>query len=95
MFKGPLKKIPNWIGIDRALGGWGAFQQAKCKGMHAKGLLLADAGTIFSLTKITANGEFAGGQLVAGLNLQRSTMASKTLKLAKPNNNYLPEEIKS
>ena len=87
----PLQNAPEWLGIDRALGGWGAFQKAKSKNMHSEGLLLADAGTILSLTCITSKGEFTGGQLIAGLNLQRLSMAEKTLKLKKPKINCLPE----
>ncbi len=89
----PLLKVPEWLGIDRALGGWGAFQQAKAKGIHSKGLLVADAGTVLSLTRITSNGEFAGGQLVAGLKLQRLAMAQNTQNLKYPEANYLPTKI--
>ncbi|AAP99140.1 MULTISPECIES: type III pantothenate kinase [Prochlorococcus] len=77
----PLLKLTDWIGIDRALGGWAAFKQAKSQNLHSKGILLADAGTVLSLTRITANGEFAGGQLIAGLKLQRSSMAKGAQKL--------------
>ena len=28
----PLLNTPEWLGIDRALGSWGAFQKAKSKG---------------------------------------------------------------
>ena len=80
----PLKQLPAWLGIDRALGGWGALKKAESAGIHSAGLLVADAGTILSLTRITANGEFAGGQLIPGLNLQLSAMANGTKNLNNP-----------
>ena len=76
--------MPSWLGIDRALAGWGAFQEAKFSGMESDGLLVADAGTVLSITRITANGEFAGGQLIAGLHLQRSAMANGAKNLDDP-----------
>lgn len=88
----PLQKAPKWLGIDRALGGWGAFQKAKLSGLHSKGLLIADAGTVLSLTQITPKGEFAGGQLVAGLKLQRLAMAEKTHHLNYAKSNCLPNQ---
>ena len=47
----PLLKAPKWIGVDRALASWAAFQKAKAKDIHHKGLLIADAGTILSINK--------------------------------------------
>jgi len=89
----PLKNAPQWLGIDRALGSWGAFEQAKKKGIHSKGIILADAGTVLSLTCVSHLGEFIGGQLIAGLNLQRLAMAQKTQNLIYPKNNYLPSKV--
>tara|TARA_B100001250_G_scaffold374261_1_gene360956 strand:- start:1005 stop:1712 length:708 start_codon:yes stop_codon:yes gene_type:complete len=86
----PLLNLPDWLGIDRALGGWNAFQKAKQMGAHKKGVLVADAGTVLSLTCITANGEFGGGQLIPGFNLQMSLMANQTKNLKNPLNKYLP-----
>ncbi len=89
----PLKNAPQWLGIDRALGSWGAFEQAKSKKLHSKGIILADAGTILSLTCISHLGEFTGGQLSAGLNLQRLAMEQKTQNLIYPKFNSLPSKI--
>ncbi len=88
----PLLKLPDWIGIDRALAGWAAYKKAKAKNLHSQGLLIADAGTILSLTVIKRNGEFDGGQLVAGLKLQRTAMAMGTEKLHQIKNINLPEK---
>ena len=52
--------------------------------MQSSGLLVADAGTVLSLTRISAKGEFAGGQLIPGLNLQLSSMANGTQNLTNP-----------
>ncbi len=87
----PLKSLPTWLGIDRALGSWAAFQKAKSQDLHRKGLLIADAGTIFSLTLITANGEFSGGQLVPGLQLQRSAMSNGAQNLSPVSRKDIPK----
>ncbi len=86
----PLKKLPKWIGVDRALAGWKCFEKAKTQNLHNKGILVADAGTILSMTYITANQEFGGGQLMAGLKLQRSAMYEGTEKLPKIKKGNIP-----
>ena len=80
----PLQKLPTWLGIDRALAGWGAFIKAKSSHSLSAGILIADAGTVLSITRITAQGEFAGGQLIAGLHLQLVAMANGTQNLRNP-----------
>ena len=80
----PLQKLPLWLGVDRAIGAWGAYRKAKEANLMHSGLLVADAGTVLSLTKITANGEFDGGQLIAGLRLQLGAMAQGTKDLNDP-----------
>ena len=72
----PLPKAPPWLGVDRALGAWMAWrcsqeQQLDC----SRGLLLVDAGTVLSLTRVTADGCFGGGQLIPGYRLQLQAMA--------------------
>ena len=88
----PLLKVPPWIGIDRVLGGWGAFKKAKKKGIHKKGIIVADAGTIFSVTKITSNGEFDGGQLLPGIKLQQSAMTHGTKNLQQSEKIIVPKD---
>ena len=78
----PLPKAPPWLGVDRALGAWMAWrcsqkQQLDC----SRGLLLVDAGTVLSLTRVTADGCFGGGQLIPGYRLQLQAMAEGTLGL--------------
>ena len=80
----PLTRMPVWLGIDRALAAWGALRRAHASGMSFSGLLVADAGTVLSLTRVTAAGDFAGGQLVPGLRLQLSAMAQGTQRLIDP-----------
>ncbi len=88
----PLLKIPDWLGIDRALGGWSAFKKAQSKSEQDSGLLVADAGTVLSITKITSNGEFGGGQLVPGLKLQQKIMANGTNNLIEPKTMDIPNK---
>ncbi len=88
----PPINLPPWLGIDRALGAWGAFQQAKISQTHAKGLLVADAGTVLSLTKVNAHGEFTGGQLVGGLGLQIAAMVNGAEKLTNPQLQTIPKQ---
>ena len=78
----PLPQAPPWLGVDRALGAWMAWrcsqeQQLDC----SRGLLLVDAGTVLSLTRVTADGCFGGGQLIPGYRLQLQAMTKRTLGL--------------
>ena len=92
----PLPQAPPWLGVDRALGAWMAWrcsqeQQLDC----SRGLLLVDAGTVLSLTRVTADGCFGGGQLIPGYRLQLQAMTKRTLGLPStpevPNNDALQE----
>ena len=76
----PLCNVPPWLGIDRALAGWGAWVQAAQVGS----VMVIDAGTVLSLTRVTADGEFNGGWLAAGLRLQLQAMAAGTEALTNP-----------
>lgn len=68
----PLADAPPWLGIDRALVGWGAWRQ------QGGAVLVADAGTVLSLTRVDGAGRFAGGRLLAGGALQLRAMAEAT-----------------
>ena len=71
----PLAAAPPWLGIDRALTGWQAWR-------HSGGpVLVADAGTVLSLTRVDPGGAFAGGRLLAGAALQWRAMAAGTRAL--------------
>ena len=71
----PLSGCPPWLGVDRALAGWGAWRERQ------EAVLVADAGTVLSLTLVDADGRFRGGRLVAGLALQLEAMANRTALL--------------
>ncbi len=71
----PLRQVPPWLGIDRALAGWAAW-----RGQRA-GVLVADAGTALSLTRVDGAGVFRGGRISAGLALQLRGLGRSTALL--------------
>jgi len=71
----PLQGLPPWLGIDRALVGWRAWQQ------QGDAVLVADAGTALSLTRVSADGGFAGGLISAGVALQLRALTGSTAQL--------------
>ena len=71
----PLREAPPWLGIDRALAGWQAWRSG------GGAVLVADAGTVLSLTRVDREGAFAGGRLLAGVALQWRAMAEGTASL--------------
>ena len=75
----PLQGLPPWLGVDRALAAWAALGAASP--LAHEGLLVADAGTVLSLTRVRGDGRFAGGQLAAGFGLQLRAMAAGTRDL--------------
>ena len=76
----PLRDVPPWLGIDRALAGWGAWIESGRVGP----LMVVDAGTVLSLTRVSSAGAFGGGWLAAGLGLQLKAMAEGTQALKIP-----------
>ncbi|MCP9776179.1 type III pantothenate kinase [Cyanobium sp. WAJ14-Wanaka] len=87
----PLGQAPPWLGVDRALVGWQAWRQSP-----GRPVLVADAGTALSLTRVGADGNFAGGRLQAGAQLQWRSLAAATDQLplvnAEPALNLLDPE---
>lgn len=71
----PLAGCPPWLGVDRALAGWGAWRE------RGESVLVVDAGTVLSLTRVDGGGTFRGGRLLAGLRLQLESMATGTALL--------------
>lgn len=71
----PLAGSPPWLGIDRALAGWWAAR------LSGGPVLVADAGTVLSLTRVDGRGHFAGGRLMAGAAMQLAAMGSGTAGL--------------
>jgi type III pantothenate kinase len=75
----PLLQLPPWLGIDRALVGWQAWWHQSQRGGGA--VLVADAGTALSLTRVAATGAFAGGRLQPGVSLQLQSLGQSTALL--------------
>lgn len=88
----PITNLPSNLGIDRALASWSAFKKQSSIYSKQQDLIVIDAGTIMSITKITKKGAFAGGQLIAGFRLQLSAMATGALNLETPTINTIPKE---
>ncbi len=77
-----LDQAPAWLGIDRALAAAAAWRLSSGMGLALdRGVLVADAGTVLSLTLLDASGAFLGGQLVPGLQLQLAAMGQGTVGL--------------
>ncbi len=88
----PLISLPFNVGIDRALASWIAYKKQSSLKSKEQDLIVIDAGTIMSVTKITKKGVFAGGQLISGLRLQLSSMANGSLNLDNPIIKTIPRE---
>ena len=88
----PLINLPSNLGIDRALASWSAYKKQSSFKSKEQDLIVIDAGTIMSITKITKKGVFAGGQLISGLRLQLSSMANGSLNLDNPIIKTIPIE---
>ena len=71
----PLAGLPAWIGVDRALVAWQAWR------LGGTAVLVADAGTALSLTRVNRDGAFAGGRIQAGRGLQLRSLAEATSQL--------------
>ena len=77
----PLNNLPSNLGIDRALASWSAYKKQSSFTSKEQDLIVIDASTIMSVTKITKKGVFAGGELISGLRLQLSSMANVSFNL--------------
>jgi type III pantothenate kinase len=75
----PLGRLPPWLGVDRALVGWQAWRRQRHQGGGA--VLVADAGTALSLTRVGAGGGFAGGRIQPGLRVQLEALGRATALL--------------
>ncbi len=83
-----LKNLPNYFGVDRALGCLEALKIIE--NPLQKDLLIADLGTSLSLTKLTANGSVIGGQIAPGLLTQFKSLEQYTKNLKAPTKYYIP-----
>ena len=85
-----LKNLPKNFGIDRAFGCVAALNIIN--NPLNKNLLIADFGTILSITKVDHQGYFIGGQLIPGFLTQLKSMEQNTKNLKCPDNFDIPEE---
>jgi len=83
-----LKNLPDYFGVDRALGCLGALK--KIDNPSRKDLLIADCGTTLSLTKLTAQGSIIGGQITPGFQTQLRSMEKYTKNLVAPKKYNIP-----
>ena len=83
-----LTKMPDHIGIDRALACFAANKIIINK--YKKNILIVDLGTTVSITKIDNKGNLIGGQLLPGFTTQLKSMDENTKNLTFPKNTFIP-----
>ena len=83
-----LSNLPYYFGIDRALACLAA--QKIIENPLKKDLLIADFGTILSITKLNSNGSIIGGQLLPGFLTQLKSMEQNTKNLKVPKKYDIP-----
>ena len=86
----PLSNLPDYFGIDRALACLAALKTIE--NPLKKDLLIADFGTILSITKLNSNGSILGGQLIPGFLTQLKSMEQNTKNLKVPTQYNIPTE---
>ena len=77
-----LSNVPDYFGVDRALACLAALNIIA--NPLKKDLLIADFGTILSITKLNSNGSIIGGQLLPGFLTQLKSMEQNTKNLKVP-----------
>lgn len=80
----PLKNLYPTLGIDRALGVWGAGQ------IYGFPCLVIDGGTALTFSGVDGDRRFVGGAILAGLRLQFQILAQGTAALPEV---VLPETL--
>ena len=83
-----LSNLPDYFGIDRALACLAALKIIE--NPLKKDLLIADFGTILSITKLNSNGSIIGGQLIPGFLTQLKSMEQNTKNLKVPKKYEVP-----
>ena len=83
-----LSNLPDYFGIDRALASLGALKTIE--NPLKKDLLIADFGTILSITKLNSKGSILGGQLIPGFLTQLKSMEQNTKNLKVPKKLEVP-----
>ena len=85
-----LSNLPEFFGVDRALACLAALKIIK--NPLKKDLLIADFGTILSITKLRSNGSIIGGQLAPGFLTQLKSMEVYTQTLKAPAKYKIPSK---
>jgi len=83
-----LSNLPDYFGVDRALACLAALNIIENN--FKKDLLIADFGTILSITKLNPNGSIIGGQLIPGFLTQLKSMEQNTKNLKVPKKYEIP-----
>jgi len=83
-----LLNLPDFFGVDRALACLAALKIIE--NPLKKDLLIADFGTILSITKLNSNGSIIGGQLLPGFLTQLQSMEQNTKNLKVPKKYDIP-----
>jgi type III pantothenate kinase len=83
-----LSNLPDYFGVDRALACTAALKIIE--NPLNKDLLIADFGTILSITKLNSNGLIIGGQLLPGFLTQLKSMEQNTKNLKVPKKYEVP-----
>jgi len=83
-----LSNLPDYFGVDRALACFGALKIIE--NPLKKDLVIADFGTILSITKLNSNGFIVGGQLSPGFLTQLKSMKENTKNLNVPKKYDIP-----
>ena len=83
-----LSNLPHYFGVDRALACLGALNIIS--NPLKKDLLIADFGTILSITKVNSNGSIIGGQLIPGFLTQLKSIEQNTKNLKVPKKYDIP-----
>jgi len=83
-----LSNLPDFFGVDRALACIAALKIIE--NPLKKDLLIADFGTILSITKLNSNGSIIGGQLIPGFLTQLKSMEQNTKNLRVPKKYDIP-----
>ncbi len=83
-----LSNLPDYFGIDRALACLAALNTIE--NPLKKDLVIADFGTILSITKLNSNGSILGGQLIPGFLTQLKSMEQNTKNLKVPKKYEIP-----
>ena len=83
-----LSNLPDYFGVDRALACLAAINNIE--NPFKKDLLIADFGTILSITKLNSKGSILGGQLIPGFLTQLKSMEQNTKNLKVPKKYEIP-----